>query len=217
MRFQLLSTVLATGALILATPAAQAQMAGDHTMPAMTMNSSDLRVGLNNLLAEHAELGLAATNAALGGRAAEFKAAAGALDANSMALSQAIGSVYGDGAGQAFLALWRKHIGFIVDYTTGLAKKDQKMQDKAVNDLLGYTKDFAAFLNSANPNLPVDVVADLVKSHVVGFKAAIDAQAKGDWTTAYVKTREAAAHMQMIADPLAGAIAKQFPDRFAMR
>lgn len=29
--------------------------------------------------------------------------------------------------------------------------------------------------------------------------------------------REAAAHMGMIADPLAEAIAKQFPERFAVR
>jgi len=36
------------------------------------------------------------------------------------------------------------------------------MQDKAVNDLLAYTKDFGAFLSSANPNLPTDVVAELV-------------------------------------------------------
>jgi hypothetical protein len=217
MRFSLLPTAILIGALAIAAPAAQAQMAADHTMSGSTMSSGDLRVGLNNLLAEHAQLGLAATAAALGGRSVEFKAAAGALDANSVQLSQAIGSVYGEGAGQAFLALWRKHIGFIVDYTTGVAKKDQMMQDKAVNDLLGYTKDFGAFLNSANPNLPTDVVAELVKSHVVGFKAAIDAQAKGDWTTAWTRTREAVAHMQMIADPLAGAIAKQFPDKFAMQ
>jgi hypothetical protein len=29
--------------------------------------------------------------------------------------------------------------------------------------------------------------------------------------------RETAAHMRMIADPLAGAISKQFPDKFAMK
>jgi hypothetical protein len=33
--------------------------------------------------------------------------------------------------------------------------------------------------------------------------------------TAYAKTREAVAHMQMIADPLAMAIAKQFPDKIS--
>jgi hypothetical protein len=209
--------MLLLSSIAFAAPAAQAQMAAEHAMAQSMMGASDLRVALNNLLAEHAELGLAATSAALGGRTAEFQAAAGALDANSVALSQAIGSVYGQGAGDAFLALWRKHIGFIVDYTTGLATKDQKKADQAVNDLLGYTRDFGAFLAAANPNLPANVVADLVKSHVVGFKQAIDAQAKGDWTTAWLRTREATAHMQMIADPLAAAISKQFPDKFAMR
>ena len=181
------------------------------------MSSSDLRIGLNSLLKEHVYLAAAATGAALGGRQDEFKSAAGALDDNSVALSKAIGSVYGSDAGTAFLALWRKHIGFFVDYTTGVAKKDKKAQDKAVQDLIGYASDFAAFLSSANPNLPASVVTDLVKAHVVGLKAAVDAQGQRDYATAYAKTREAAAHMQMIADPLADAIAKQFPDKFAMK
>jgi hypothetical protein len=188
------------------------------TAPAMAQTAaSDLRTALNTTLAEHVYLAAAATEAALGGRAGEFKDAAGALDANSVTLSRAIGSVYGDGTESAFLALWRKHIGFFVDYTNGVAKQDKAMQDKAVKDLIGYADDFAAFLASANPNLPKDVVAGLVRSHVVGLKAVVDAQAKDDWATAYSSLREAAGHMQMIADPLAGAISKQFPEKFAMR
>jgi hypothetical protein len=196
---------------------ALAQSIREHDHSMTTTASSDLRVGLNSLLKEHVYLAAATTGAALGGRQDEFKSAADALDANSVALSQAIGSVYGSDAGTAFLALWRKHIGFFVDYTTGVARKDKKAQDKAVQDLIGYASDFAAFLSSANPNLPASVVTDLVKAHVVGLKAAVDAQGKKDYATAYVKTREAAAHMQMIADPLASAIAKQFPDKFAMK
>ena len=106
--------------------------------------------------------------------------AAAALDANSVALSEAIRSVYGADAGTAFLALWRKHIGFVVDYTTGVATKAKAKQDQAVNDLIGYARTFAAFLNSANPNLPADVVAGLVKTHIVTLRAVIDAQAAGD-------------------------------------
>src|SRR6185503_17181222 len=115
--------------------------------------AAELRAKLNTLLQEHAYLAAGATNAALGGRTAEFQAAAGALDANSVDLSKAIGSVYGGGAEQAFLALWRKHIGFFVDYATGVATKDKAKQDKAVVDLVSYSEDFAAFLSSANPNL----------------------------------------------------------------
>ena len=95
-----------------------------------------------------------------------------------------------------------------------MATKDQPKQDKAVNDLIGYTQDFGAFLQSANPNLPKQVVADLVKHHVVTLKDVVDAQAKKDPVRAFTAIRAAAGHMQMIADPLAEAIVKQFPDRF---
>jgi hypothetical protein len=203
-------TQLCTGVSVLAAALTVA-------IPARAQSAADLRVTLNTTLAEHAWLAAATTEAALGGRAGEFKDAAGALDANSLALSKAIGSVYGADAGTAFLALWRRHIGFFVDYTNGVARKDQSMQEKAVKDLLGYADDFGAFLSSANPNLPKDVVAGLVRDHVVGLKAVVDAQASKNWATAYGKLRDAAAHMRMIADPLAGAISKQFPDKFAMQ
>jgi len=207
-------TILGVAALLLVgARAGQAQM--QAKMSGSTIVSvSDLRVSLNNLLAEHVFLAGAATGAALGGRDGEFKAAAGALDANSVALSQAIGSVYRSDAEQAFLALWRKHIGFAVDYTTGVATKDKAKQDKAVSDLLGYANDFGAFLSSANPNLPKDAVAGLVKTHIVTLKGVIDAQAAGDLPGAYSKAREAVGHMRMIADPLAGAIGKQFPKKY---
>ena len=179
--------------------------------------SSDLRTGLNSLFREHVFLAAAATGAALAGRDGEFKAAAGSLDANSVDIAKAIGSVYGTGAEQAFLPLWRKHIGFVVDYTVGVATKDDAKKSKAVSDLVQYTQDFGAFLSSANPYLPKEVVAGLVKDHVLTLKEVIDTQATGDMSKSYMAIRTAAGHMGMIADPLAAAIAKQFPERFAQR
>jgi hypothetical protein len=195
-----------------------ADMSGHKSGMAMSNpapKAAGLKSALNTLFQEHVYLAAAATGAALGGREAEFKAAAGALDQNSVAISRAIGSVYGNDAEQAFLPLWRKHIGFAVDYTVGVAGNDKAKQDKAVNDLIGYTKDLGAFLNAANPNLPTTVVAELVQHHVVSLKSVIDAQAAKDPAKAYVALRAAAGHMQAIADPLADAIVKQFPDRFA--
>jgi hypothetical protein len=49
---------------------------------------------------------------------------------------------------------------------------------------------------------------------VVTLKTVIDAQATKDQAKAYAALRTAAGHMQAIADPLADAIAMQFPDRF---
>jgi copper chaperone CopZ len=183
--------------------------------PTTSTRAAELRSGLNALLGEHVILAAAATGAALGGRDAEFKAAAGALDANGVDIAKAIGSVYGPDAEKAFLPLWRRHIGFAVDYTVGVATKDKAKQDKAVTELVGYTQDFGAFLSSANPNLPKATVADLVKTHILTLKDVIDAQAAKDDARAYKALRGAVAHMQMIADPLAGAIVKQYPAKFA--
>ena len=208
---------------------AHMQMIGDPLTAAMAKQfpakypgnpaaaSASLRTGLNLSLREHVYLAAAATNAALGGRKPEFEAAAAALDGNSVDVAAAIGAVYGADAGKAFLPLWRKHIGFVVDYTVGAATKNKAAQDKAVADLVAYTEDFGAFLSSANPNLPKDVVADLVKHHVVTLKDVIDPQAAGDQAKAYTMLRAAAGHMGKIADPLAAAISKQYPDRFASR
>src|SRR5687768_4357097 len=73
------------------------------TTPALaahgSKSASDLRTGYNALLAEHVFLAAAATSAALGGRQAEFEAAAAALDGNSQDIATSIGSVYGAGQG----------------------------------------------------------------------------------------------------------------------
>jgi hypothetical protein len=194
-----------------------------HSMHGSTMvsgkesatSAADLRIGLNSLLGEHVLIAAVATSHALGGRDAAFKGAVGGLDANSVDISKAIGSVYGADAEKAFLPLWRKHIGFFVDYTTGVATKDKARQDKAVVELVGYSEDFAAFLSSANPNLPKGAVTELVKGHILTLKEVVDAQAAGDWPKAYAATRTAYGHMHMIGDPLAAAIVKQFPQKFS--
>jgi hypothetical protein len=205
--FATIAAVL-TGAALLAASGLPAMAAHG------SKSASDLRAGWNALLAEHVYLAAAATGAALGGRSAEFEAAANALDANSKDIAVSLGAVYGKSAEDAFLPLWRKHIGFVVDYTTGLAARDKSKQDKAVADLVAYTQDFGAFLGSANPNLPKDLVADLVKHHVLTLKSVIDPQAAGNQAQAFTALRAAGGHMQMIGDPLTAAMAKQFPDRY---
>lgn len=212
---------LASVAALTLAAAGPASISGVWTAPAMaaahsaSMSAGDLRVVINKLLAEHVHLAAGATGWAMMGLNKNFKAAAAGLDENSVALAGAIGVVYGDGAKEAFLPLWRKHIGFFVDYTVATAKQNGAGRKKAVNNLLGYAEDFGAFLNSANPNLPKDAVAELVRGHVTTLAAVVDAQANQNWTEAYRLQRKAAGHMQMISDALANAIAKQFPEKFA--
>ena len=224
-RYFVLSGLLAGGATLSAcsqaTPAAaptpQPTATATATVAATLSSATKaagLRAALDNLLQEHVYLAGAATGAALGGRDPEFKAAADALDKNSVAIAKAIGSVYGADAEKVFLPSWRTHIGMFVDYTMGVAGKDQAKKDKAIADLTSYAKDFDALLTSLNPNLPKGAVADLLKPHVGTLTSAIAAQGAGDVTKAYASLREAAGHMHMIGDPLAAAIAKQFPQQF---
>ena len=128
---------------------AAAASAAPATAATSMTKAADLRTTLNGLLSEHVALAASATAGALGGRQAQFDGAAAALDANSVELSKAVGSVYGAQAEQAFLPLWRKHIGFVVDYTQGVAAKDQAKQDKAVADLTQYSQDAGAFFAAA--------------------------------------------------------------------
>lgn len=177
--------------------------------------AGDLRIVLNQLLAEHTYLAAMATDAALNGRNEEFEASASALDDNTVDLGAAIGSVYGEEAEEAFVPLWRSHIGFFVDYTLGVAGDDQAMKDQAIDDLLGYRADFIAFLSGANPALTEEALTPILTPHVGTLTAVIDAQGADDPMTAYTALREAYGHMQMIADPLAEAIVQQFPTSFA--
>jgi hypothetical protein len=181
--------------------------------PSASTAAASLRVALDGLFKEHVGLAAAATENALSGQTKAFQAAAAALDANSVDLSKAIGSVYGADAEKAFLPLWRSHINFVVDYTSNFA--DKAKQDKAVQDLLQYTQTFGAFLAGANPSLTKDAVAMLVKDHILTLKDVIDAQYAKDYAKAYTALRMAAHHMEMISSALADAIVKQFPDKFA--
>ena len=190
-----------------------------HTHVIKTQTSdkaADLRVTLDRLLGEHALLAVAATQRGLqGGK--EFPALAKALDRNAVELADAIGSVYGKKARNQFLNgkfLWRAHIGFFVDYTVGLAKKDEAAQMKAVNNLKVYIGAFSNFLAGAT-GLPQKALAAGVTEHVMQLKGSLDAYAAGDYAKSYRLAREAYHHMVMTGDTLSAAIVKKFPAKFS--
>ena len=170
--------------------------------------AANLRTDLNHLLGEHLILAAKATGAALDGRGEQFEAYGGLLNTNGTDLGAAIGSIYGDEAEDEWNRIWSAHNGFFVDYTTGVATDDAALADGAVEDLTTiYVPEFSAFLAGAT-GLPEDAVAELVTDHVLQTKAVVDAQAAGDWEAAYEAIRTAYAHMSMIGDALAPAIAE---------
>ncbi|MGH9139403.1 MAG: copper amine oxidase [Acidimicrobiales bacterium] len=195
-------------------------MMAEESMSATPVESgaATLRAGLTSLLQEHVYLAGAAISTAVsaGGdmQAPEVVSAVDTLDANSVALSEAVGSIYGAEAGEQFLALWRAHIGFFVDYTLGGATGDTAAQDAARQQLDDYRADFGAFIESATGGaLPADAVAANLQVHVNTLIMAIDAVLAGS-PDAYTLLQAAASHMPGTALALSGAIATQMPDQF---
>jgi hypothetical protein len=173
------------------------------------------RVALDQLLQEHLYLATLATDAALGGRDKEFASAGSALNTNGTDIGGAIGTLFGQQAQDAFNTIWSAHNGFFVDYTTGVATKDQAKMDQAVTDLTTvYVPQFAAFLAGAT-GLPEEELAELITHHVITTKAVVDAQGARDVSAAAMADLTAGQHMQMIGDPLAAAIVAALPDSFA--
>ncbi|HKN44411.1 MAG TPA: hypothetical protein VJW23_10830, partial [Propionibacteriaceae bacterium] len=175
-----------------------------------TTEAAALRATLTSLLSDHVWLAGNALDTAVQHKGdlkdPQVVGAVKALDANSVALSKAIGSVYPE-AEKPFLASWRQHIGFFVNYTLGKATKDDKQVAKAKADLDAYRTSFGQLINSVVPELPADAVADELKPHVQSLYAAIDSSVAGkpDYQT---KLSMAADHMVMTAEILAGGIAK---------
>ncbi len=180
----------------------------DDTGGDVNSAAATLRTDLNYLLGEHLILAAKATGAALDGRTDQFEAYGGLLNTNGTDLGGAIGSIYGAEAEDEWNRIWSAHNGFFVDYTTGVATDDAALAEGAVEDLTTvYVPEFSAFLAGAT-GLPEDAVAELVTDHVLQTKAVVDAQASGDWEAAYEAIRAAYAHMSMIGDALAPAIAE---------
>jgi hypothetical protein len=212
-----LATVLAlTGCSMGSTAGGSAGMESPstpmaHEMTTDTVNSDGaaLRATLTALLADHVYLAGAAINQALadGGdlTAPKTAAAVAALDENSVEVSQAVGSVYPD-AEQPFLDSWRSHIPFFVDYTLGKVTGDQAKVDAATTGLQDYAVSFGELIHSVVPELPAEAVQGELEMHATTLLAAIDANVAGD-PAYYDLLKDAAAHMPMTAQALAGGIA----------
>jgi hypothetical protein len=182
-------------------------------MPVSAPDASEaaaLRATLTSLLSDHVWLAGNALDTAVQNKGdlkdPQVVGAVKALDANSVALAKAIGSVYPE-AEKPFLASWRQHIGFFVNYTLGKATKDDKQVAKAKADLNKYRTSFGQLINSVIPELPADAVAEELIPHVNSLFAAIDASVAGK-PDYQAKLTMAADHMVMTAEILAGGIAK---------
>lgn len=146
------------------------------------------------------------------------KAAAAAAEkevvANARQIAAAIETYYGKEASEKLFGLLAGHYGAVKQYLDATTAGSKAKQDSAVRNLTGNATEIAKFLSGANPNLPFDTLNGLLLAHG-GHHIQEIQQLKSKEYAQEAQTWEAMKkHMYVIADALAGALAKQFPAKF---
>lgn len=152
--------------------------------------------------------------ASIGHDAAAESAAEKQVVANARQIADAIGPFYGKPASDKLFGLLAGHYGAVKTYLAASEKRDSKAQDAAMQGLVANADEIAAFLNGANPYLPKDTVRSLLLGHgghhAQQIQQLLDHQ-YGDEAATWEHMRT---HMNVIADALGDALAKQFPQKF---
>ena len=137
---------------------------------------------------------------------------------NAKAIGQSIAPIYGQAAGAKFATLFVGHYSAVKDYMNAAFKNNFKgnaaLKKAAVDKLTKNANEIAAFLSSANPNLPKATVYGLLVTHAQQHITTIDAVAKKDWSAEADMWDPMVKHIYTLSDAAADAIVKQFPDKF---
>lgn len=188
-----------------AAPAAQAEMQS----AALTT-----RLALRDLWVEHIfwvrNYALANHN----GKAAQADTAAKEVVTNATAIANSLQPLYGQPAADQMLTLLAGHWGAIKDYSDASVAKDAAKQKAAMDALVSNAKAIAAFLAKANPYLPEDTLVTLLSAHGGHHISQIDQLAKADYAGEAKTWHTMREHILVIADALAEALVKQFPEKF---
>lgn len=189
----------------------------DDTAGGALMTAGELRATLTSHLQEHVYLSgvVVETLADAAGDPddADASAALAALDDNSLAIAGLVSAAAPDQE-EAFLDMWREHVGFFMDYARAGITGESADQTDALANLDGYRTASGAFFEALTGGaLPADAVADNFAVHVDTLLAAFDALVRAD-ADAFERLRTAAQHMSVSAQALATGFSTALPDAF---
>ena len=180
---------------------------------ASSTTAPKLHAAMRSLWQGHVTHTTAYTEAVKSGNHAAAKKAADDVVTNAKQIADAVAGFYGKPAGEQMLTLLAGHWTGVKAYADATHKGDKSAQQKAMQDLAQNVDAIAKFLSSANPNLPEATVQSLMMMHVSDHQMHINEVMAGKGAAAAKTLDHMRAHMNTIADALAGAIAKQFPDK----
>jgi len=177
----------------------------------------ETKMALRDLWVEHVFWIRSYVLATHAGDEAQSKIAEREVVANAKVLANTIAPFYGQPAADALLKLLAGHWGAVRDFNTATVAKSKSGQDKAVANLTSNAREIAKFLSGANPYLPEDAVFGLLAAHGGHHVAQTNQIASGDFQDEAATWHAMRKHVMEIADAIADALGKQFPDRFRDR
>lgn len=182
--------------------------------PAVEPVALSTRLALRDLWVEHVfwVRNYAVANQA--GNQAQADTAARQVVSNATTIANSLAPLYGQPAADQMLKLLAGHWGAVKHYSDTTVARDKAGQQAAVNELSGNAKAIAGFLAKANPYLPEPTLLTLLSAHGGHHVAQIDQLAARDYAGEAQTWQMMRQHMLVLADALAGALAKQFPDKF---
>ncbi|TJY55415.1 hypothetical protein E4T66_20960 [Sinimarinibacterium sp. CAU 1509] len=204
---------LALSAMAVLLPSGPAHSAeSHHAHSATTASVVETNAAMRDLWLGHVFWVRNVVESTLSDNSAAAKAAEEQVVANAKQIASAIEPFYGKEASDKLFGLLAGHYGAIKDY---LAAQTPAAQDRAWTKIAANAGEIAVFLSGANPNLPVDTLRGLLAAHGGHHVQQIQQLRAKDYA-AEARTWDAMKqHMYVIADALTGAIAKQFPAKFA--
>jgi hypothetical protein len=191
-------------------PAQSTSAQDDATKPTLV----DTKAAMRDLWVGHIFWVRNVVDARFDDDADQAKAAEAQVVANAQALAAAIEPFYGAAASDKLFELLAGHWGAISDYLDATRADSTSDQDAAFEQLVANANAISEFLGGANPHLPVGTLRSLLTAHGSHHVQQIKQFDAGEFDQEAKTWKMMTDHMYVIADALAGGIAKQFPDKF---
>lgn len=200
--------------LALCAQPAWSQTSAPAASPTTDSAALTTRLALRDLWVEHV---FWVRNYAMANQAGNHKqaeVAAKQVVGNATTIANSIAPLYGQPAADQLLKLLAGHWGAVKHYSDATVAKDKAGKQTAINELSSNAKTLSAFLAKANPYLPEQTLLSMLTAHGGHHLSQIDQFAAGDYAGEAQTWQMMRQHMQALADALAGALVKQFPDKF---
>jgi hypothetical protein len=135
--------------------------------------------------------------------------------ANAKQIASTLSPFYGELASEKLFTLLADHYAAITEYADATVVGNAPQQDAALAHLASNADDIAVFLSGANPYLSKDSVRGLIAAHGSHHVAQINQLQEHDYDSEAQTWKVMRKHVDVIADTLTTALAKQFPARFS--